>query len=404
MNRLHIQALTLFGVSLLASLVFCWVIFPLLGETTSGMDPDGYGAAGQNWFVSGRFQAIDKAPLYPAFIALIAWITGGHRVWNVQVAQCILWALTVVVIFAVYHRTLSEDEPLPFVAGLVCAVYPIGLWYTPRLWTETFLTFGVALYTLALVTLLQQPGARQAILCGFAAGFVALSKGIALVFFPLTILALVVVFRRAAWRWAALFSLAALVWLAPWSWRNWQATGGFIPVHIDGGYNFYLGNGFARHWHEAPFSYVELKKMTLQDLDQLHPGLMASTSEPVQRDRQLLQIALSEWADRPIVLVRKLCIQSLTFWYLAGDFHKSALTGILQAPVVLLTLVGVVRGWRARSWALSLAIPVIGMMGVSVVVFAFARLSATVMPYCLGLAIYGIWSWAGKRLTRLTPE
>lgn len=404
MNRLHVQALTLFGAGLLASLFFCLAIYPVLDETTSGIDPDGYGAAGQTWFATGQFRAIDKAPLYPAFIALIAHISGGQRLWNVQVAQCLLWALTVVLLFAIFRRTLSEGDRLPFAAGLVCAVYPIGLWYTPRLWTETLLTFGVALYTLALVTLLQKPNRRNAILCGFAAGFVALSKGIALVFFPLTMMILVIVFRRGAWRWAGLFSLAALVWILPWSWRNWQVTGGVIPIHIDGGYNFYLGNGFVRHWHESPFSYVELKALTQQDLEQAHPELTASTSEPVQRDRQLLQIAVNELIHHPARLARKLFIQSLTFWYLAGDLQKSALTAILQAPVVLLALTGVVYGWRAQSWALSLTVPVIGLMGASVVVFAFARLSAPVMPYCLGLAMYGLWSWRSRRLKRLTPE
>jgi hypothetical protein len=49
-------------------------------------------------------------------------------------------------------------------------------------------------------------------------------------------------------------------------------------------------------------------------------------------------------------------------------------------------------------------IPVCGVMGVSVLVLAFARLSATIVPYCLGLAFYGLWPWVGERLTRLTPE
>lgn len=404
MSRLRFQAFVLFGVGLSASLLFCLVIFPLLGETTSGIDPDGYGSAGQIWHDTGQFQAIDKAPLYPAFIALVALITGGHRLWAVQIAQCLLWALTVVIMYAIFRRTLTEDERTPFAAGLICALYPMALWYTPRLWTETFLTFGIAVYTLTLVALMQKPAALRAILCGFAAGFVALSKGIALIFFPLTLLVLVIFFRCKAWRWAALFSLAALVWILPWSWRNWKATQALIPIHIDGGYNFYLGNGFARHWLEAPYSYVDLKALTLLDLQRSYPELAASTTNPVQRDRLLLQAALRELVDEPALLLRKLGVQSLTFWYLAADFPKSVLTGLLQLPVALLAISGIVRGWRARSWALSLLIPMIGVMGMSVLVFAFARLSATILPYGIGLGVYGLWSWIGRRLTRLTPE
>jgi hypothetical protein len=404
MKRLHLQALTIFSAGLLASFLFCQVIFPLLGENTSGIDPDGYGSAGEAWYVTGQFQAIDKAPLYPGFIALVALLTGGHRLWTVQIAQCLLWAVTVIVLFAIFRRTLRGDDRLPFVAGLVCAFYPMSLWYTPRLWTETFLTFGIAVYTLSLVALLQRPGALGAILCGSAAGFLALNKGIGLVFTPLTLLVLVIFFRRSAWRWVALFSLAALLWILPWSWRNWQAARALIPIHIDGGYNFYLGNGFTRHWHEAPFSYVELKALAMQDLQQAYPDAAAASIEPVQRDRWLLRIALNEVFGNPAFLLRKLFVQSLTFWYLAADFSKSALTGGLQLPVVLLAIAGVGRAWRTRSWAISLLIPVCGVMGVSVLVFAFARLSATILPYCLGLAVYGLWPWVGRQLTRLTPE
>jgi hypothetical protein len=201
-----------------------------------------------------------------------------------------------------------------------------------------------------------------------------------------------------------LFSLTALLWIIPWSWRNWRITQALIPVHIDGGYNFYLGNGFTRHWHEAPFSYIDLKELTLQDLQQAYPDLAATTAEPVQRDRWLFRVAFRELMDEPGLLLCKIIVQNLTFWYLAADFPKSILTGILQLPIVLLAIFGVVRGWHTRSWVLSLLVPVFGVMGVSVMVFAFARLSASILPYGIALGIYGLWPWASRRLTRLTPE
>jgi MFS family permease len=254
MNRLLTQASVIFSAGLLASLLFCLAIFPRLNETTSGIDPDGYGEAGQAWYATGRFKALDKAPLYPAFLASIAFITGGYHLRAMQLAQCLLWGLTALILWLIFHRTMPEEDRWPFVAGLTCALYPMALWYTPRLWTETFLTFGIALYTLALVALLQKPNTLKSVLCGFAVGFVALSKGIALVFFPLTLLVLLAFFQWKAWRWVVFFSLAAMLWILPWTWRNWKATQALIPIHIDSGYNFYLGNGFARHWREAPFS------------------------------------------------------------------------------------------------------------------------------------------------------
>jgi hypothetical protein len=148
---------------------------------------------------------------------------------------------------------------------------------------------------------------------------------------------------------------------------------------------------------------VDLKTLTWQDFQRAYPDAVVPV-EPVQQDRWLFQIALDELVEDPAFLLRKLFVQSLTFWYLAADFPKSILTGALQLPIVLLALAGVRRGLRSRSWALTLLVPVCGIMGVSVLVLAFARLSATILPYCLGLAVYGIWPWLDERLTRLTPE
>ena len=118
---------------------------------------------------------------------------------------------------------------------------------------------------------------------------------------------------------------------------------------------------------------------------------VAAPIDPLAVDRILLRAALGDVAAYPMLIPQKLIVQSLTFWYLAADAPKSILTGVLQFPVILMALPGIVRVLRRRSWALALLVPIVGIMGVSVAVFAFARLSATIMPYVIGLATYGLW-------------
>jgi 4-amino-4-deoxy-L-arabinose transferase-like glycosyltransferase len=385
----------LFAVNLTLGLVFCFVAFPRLTGTTTGLDPDGYGAAGRDLYTTGRFDSVTKAPLYPAFVAVVSWLTGGYRVWVVQAAQCLLAALTCILLYTIARRVL--EEPTARWAGLACALYPILVWYTPRLWTETFLTLVVAGYTLVLIDLLQRPTIPRALLCGALAGVVAMSKGSALIFVMLTPLVLLITFRRKAFRWILLFCLAAAALIIPWTWRNWALAGQFLPVHANGGYNFYLGNGFTRHWLQAPLSYVGLKDLTMQDAQVVYAGLgIAPPTDPLIQDDVLLHAALIDLCAHPLLVPQKLAVQSLTFWYLAADAPKSILTGILQIPVVLVSLLGVVRAVRERSWALALLVPAAGIMSVSVVVFAFARLSATIMPYIVGLAVYGLWPIVSK--------
>jgi len=381
----------LFALNLALGLAFCFVVFPRLsGSGVTTFDPDGYGRAGCVLYETGRFGSIEKAPLYPAFVALVSFLTGGYHIWAVQAAQCLLAALTCVLLYAIFRRTLGEQTARW--AGLACALYPMLIWYTSRMWTETFLTFILAGFTLTLVELLQRPTDWRALLCGAMAGVVALSKGIMLIFVLLTPLVLLLRFCRTAWRWLLLFALTAMVLIVPWTWRNWQLTGQFLPIHANGGYNFYLGNGFARHWYRAPLSYAGLKVHTLRDIQDLYTSLgVDAPSDPLDVDRVLLQAALRELRACPALILQKLAVQSMTFWYLAADASKSILTGILQIPVVLAALVGLIRALHRRSWALVLLVPVAGVLGASVVVFAFARLSATIMPYLVGLAVYGLW-------------
>jgi 4-amino-4-deoxy-L-arabinose transferase-like glycosyltransferase len=392
-DRLWMAALG--GLHFLLALGFCFVVFPRLGETTSGLDPDGYGHLGRVLYETGRFDSIDKPPLYPAWVALVAALTGGYHIAAIQVAQCLLAALGVMAYYAVFRRTLPNGG-MARLAGLLCAVYPLTLWYAPRLWTETLLTVWVACYVLALAYLAAAPGLLRAGVCGLVAGLAALTKGIALVFIPLA-LAVILVVRSTRqspsagwWRPVAVFTLTALAVVLPWIGRNAQVSGALLPIHAEGGYNFYLGNGFARHWSEAPLSYTRLKALAEADLPFPIPA------DPLERDRRMLGVARQALAADLWLLPRKLLVGSLTFWYLAADAGKSLATGALQIPVVLLATWGAVRWVRRRAeWGIgglmALLAPVVGIWGVSALVFSFGRLSAPVMPLVLALAVVGLW-------------
>ena len=239
-------------------------------------------------------------------------------------------------------------------------------------------------------------------------GFVALSKGLALVFFPLTILVLLAYFRRKAWRWVAFFSLAALLWVLPWTWRNWRQTHALIPIHIDSGYNFYLGNGFARHWIEAPFSYVDLKELTLGDLRRADPDLAGTALDPLRRDQALLQLALRQLISFAISSVTEGPHPEPDVLVPGGRFSEELADGHLANTG---------RAGRAGRAAARLARPLLG----------FKPAGSDYRRYggrCVGLrlrppVVYGaalchrvglVWPLApavaalSGRLTRLTPE
>jgi len=223
----------LFVLNLALSLTFCFVVFPeLMSSGATLLDPDGYGKAGKALYETGRFDSIEKAPLYPAFVAFVSYLVGGYEVWAVQVAQCLLAAFTCVLLYMLFRRTVEEH--LARWAGLACALCPMLIWYTPRLWTEAFLTFVLVGLILALAALLQCPTARRALLCGAMAGIAALSKGIALIFVLLIPVVVLLCFRGKAWRWLLLFGLSVTTLIVPWTWRNWRLVGDLLPIHTNG--------------------------------------------------------------------------------------------------------------------------------------------------------------------------
>jgi glycosyltransferase involved in cell wall biosynthesis len=98
-----------------------------------------------------------------------------------------------------------------------------------------------------------------------------------------------------------------------------------------------------------------------------------------------------EIRDMPILALKKIAVLTFAFWYLASDLPKSILTGVLQIPILLVAVLGTIKTIRLWYRALVLLVPVIGITFASVVILAFARLSTPVMPFLIGIAVFGLW-------------
>jgi len=255
----------------------------------------------------------------------------------------------------------------------------------------------VACYSYVLIRFFQGPKSRLAFFLGIVVASTALSKGIALTFVIVTPLAMFLKYRKSGLRWIILFLTTAILCYTPWILRNWQLTGDILMAQSNAGANMLLGNGFTRNWLQSPFSYVALKSKTIED----HKMILdkyARPENPVVYDNFLMKTALHEFQVQPTLILQKLVVQSLTYWYLAADSSKSILTGSLQIPFVILAIFGALAAWRQKSEALLLLIPIVGIMGGSVLVFAFARLAVPVIPYIIGLAVFGVASLRRKML------
>lgn len=384
--------LLIFSLNLALSLFFCFVISPQLTENgITLVDPDGYGSAGLWLYENRNFPGVDKPPLYPAWIALVSWISGSYSIEKVQISQCLLLAFSMILLYRIFIRTIPQQAKW---ASLICAIYPIFIWYTPRLWSETLLLFCIALLTYTFIAWNCHPENSKkfwlAFSCGLICGFTALTKGNMMLF--IVLISFFMIRKRTVFSLfnTGVFIIGAFTLILPWIIRNYHITNALIPIHTRGGYNFFLGNGFARHWLQAPFSYSTLKSLTKVEIDQVFFRAGQTPSDSLEADQWLYQAAWQEFKIHPEWILYKIFINSFMFWYLAADPIKSLVTGIAQIPFLLLSLPGIWFGLKQKASSLYLLLPIAGVMLSSIPILSFARLSSVIMPYIIGLAFFSI--------------
>ena len=175
--------------------------------------------------VKGGFDAF-RPPLYPLFLRAIYAVTGDYNYIAVYVAQAILGALTVLLMYRVVAGLWSRFAGL--VAAIVCAVYPAFIGYTLTTLTET-----VSLLIVALMMSTAVSPARdrtKAAAQGVIAAVGILTKPAFLYFVPGLFLTL----RRRA-----LFCVVLAAIVAPWVAGNAIRFHRMSPVSESGALMFY---------------------------------------------------------------------------------------------------------------------------------------------------------------------
>ncbi|MGZ4278409.1 MAG: ArnT family glycosyltransferase [Solirubrobacteraceae bacterium] len=166
-------------------------------------------------------------PLYPLALSVVS-LLGGTSELSHRALGLVLGAATIVLVGLLGRRAGGERTGL--VAAALCAVYPLMIAVDGALMSETLYGPLVVLALLAAWRLIDRPGALIALVAGAAIGVAALARSEALLLVPLLA-------WPAAWRggggWparAALATAGCALALAPWTIRNADRFGAFVPV------------------------------------------------------------------------------------------------------------------------------------------------------------------------------
>lgn len=179
-----------------------------------------------------------RPPGYPLVLAGLYSMWEG--VFAAKVLNAIMLGLAAGVCGFIAERTLPRSGWIA--AGLV-AIYPLFVYTSSTVFPQTL---GLFLFMSCLLLMLVEVSLPRLLAAGVLYGFLILAIPYFLLLLP--IIAALVFFTtydtgsRRAQNWAGLFTIFALLVIAPWTARNYVVFSAFIPVATNGGVNLLAGN------------------------------------------------------------------------------------------------------------------------------------------------------------------
>jgi 4-amino-4-deoxy-L-arabinose transferase-like glycosyltransferase len=345
-----------------------------------------------------RIHLIFYPPIYPYFLAILYKATGGFQA--ARWAQAVLGALVVPAVGLAGARAFSARVGV--LAAAVVAFYPELVWFAVHFWSETvfmlFLWWGFE--RLLAADAGAGRGLGRAVAAGVLFGLAILTRETILYFVPLAALWLGTGSRERARLCAVSFLAAALLVVAPWTYRNWLAFHAFVPVSTAGGQNLFQGNALIDR-DETYVMVDAVQGRVAQYHYAMRMGLQAI------RDRQpwwIFEKLRDEmprfWEADSLALVH---IKRGAYGPVAPPVAVAVAVVVLVPYVAVLALfaVGVTRLTRARAPVLLVGFLVYYNL-LHIVTHGFARYRLPVMPVVFLVAAVGAVAWRERGLGFLT--
>ena len=395
----HIQ-ICIFLLATTLGLVFSFVVIPHFGSAAGVvMDPDGYGALGKGLYINSTFAffpntepTVSRGPIYPIFIYLCLLISGGLYPYSIQIAQSLLFGTTCVFVYWIAYNLFSKR--IAVISSLICAVHPLLIWYTPRIWIEVLATFLFTAIAGISALFWRKPNLVNSIILGAVIGIASLCKE---TFLPFVVIIpiLFAIIKKVKIKFLAIITLSAVIIIAPWTIRNYKLTRKFIPVHLLAGLNIQMGDSFAENYFKHPLSYKSLWNIKWK---KMHSTLTAiSDTLPRYRydaviDSVLIRKSLQRYKKHPEFILRKIILNSIMFWTLGQTPAKSIVISSLQMLLLILFILATAKVLRKQPKSIyTIHIAMVWLYFIfHLPIFAFARLSVVLIPTMVIYSVAGI--------------
>jgi 4-amino-4-deoxy-L-arabinose transferase-like glycosyltransferase len=385
-------------------LAMAFVVFRIQSLVDSNIDPYYFGAMGRSvargdWFDGFGALLKRRAPLYPLVLGGVYFIFGDHD-RLVFVLHSLMFAGTCVLAFDIGRRMFNRRTGI--IAGVVCALNPMLLRYIPSLHLEIQLTLLVTLIVWLTVLFTERPTVRYGMLIGLVSGAAALTKAVA-VLYPILFMVGVVLACRAARRrgedrptpWKPLLAFVAVLGLTilPWTIRNYEASGHFVPISTG------TSDAFLRGFIFTETDYITLRRPPYTDAENASNAYFQSLArakgtvwekDDYETDKILNEEAKRRLIHDPAGVARKTVIGLFTFWYELTSLKNSALALVLAVASWVLAFIGWRRARREGRPSWLLFLPVLTFNISLAFLLALGRYSVPILPALLVMSAYGV--------------
>jgi 4-amino-4-deoxy-L-arabinose transferase-like glycosyltransferase len=380
---------------------------PLIAEMNAYWDAAGGLLAGAGFHAGHGFRAFIP-PGYAFFLAAVRGLGGTPL--TARIFQDFLGAGTALMLFYYVRRPFGPKTAL--YASMAFAIWPPSLAIGDFVLTESLFTFLL----MAMLFLWGDGGNwKRAIGAGLLGGAAALSRELALFFFPIIALSNILTREHKRALNAILAGIVVIACVAPWTTRNWRVLGGFIPITTKSNVDFYI------------YNHNTFDQILHNESDQ--PGerrLFADATSEIGLGRLAQRRALDWIVAHPALFIFKGLRTEANFFGLERDFFQHQQYGYfpplprwllwLLVPIFLvpsaaalpLAFIGALRFGRNPNLKAATAIVILYVV-ITFAAYSFTRQRYPLTPFIIAFAVGALasgretWDWLRGRPRRWIP-
>jgi 4-amino-4-deoxy-L-arabinose transferase-like glycosyltransferase len=350
-----------------------------------GDDAHAYYALSKSLYTEGSYGGLtfhdptDWSPGAPLLYAASFYATAGPREGTARIVELLLGLAAIVVVYLLGRRI--SCLPAGLVAAFAVAAYPPFIHSTGALYSEPPATFTLPAAVLAFLWASGDSSRARWLVPGFLFGLTALIRPeYLLVGVAFAVLTLVRIARARGWRpslaGTALFLLAFLLPIVPWTVRNAVVLDRVVPLSTGDGKALYVGTFLPADGEYDRVKALLAERYLHRDLPPHSAALervdptplfdrVAARYPDLPRDSALSKIAKRNFfhffGEDPIGYAAMTARKVGRMWSAGiGEAMESSLGRVVQVLLVALGLAGlVVLGLRRRWWELiAMATPI----------------------------------------------